>query len=258
MAETVPLGRSRRAARRIWQLGYGAAGWVLMGLAGIPCWALVRLLPKLSWRWGVTRAALKVIRLGLGISIRTSGDLPPPAQPCVIVANHQSILDSFVLLEVFGEPVVFVAGGVFARQRVTGPFLRRLGCVFVRMEALRREAIRASLETLADLARSGQRLVIFPEGGLVAGPELGRFQLGAFVVAGMAKCPVLPIAIVGTRAVLPRGARLPRHSRVSVRVGEPMRAEGSEWAAAHRLADEARQAIENMLKGPRPEEEGDG
>jgi 1-acyl-sn-glycerol-3-phosphate acyltransferase len=239
-------------AGRIWQLGYGATAWALMGMAGVPCWALVLLLPKLSWRWGVTRAALKVLGLGLHITIRTDGDLPPPGQPCVIVANHGSILDSFVLLSVFREPVAFVAGGVFARQRVTGPFLRRLGCAFVRMEALRRDAIRASLEALADLARSGQRLVIFPEGGLVAGPELGRFQLGAFVVAGAARCPVSPLAIVGARAVLPRGARLPRHGHVLVRVGDPLPARGSEWAAAHQLADEARQAIENMLERPRP------
>jgi 1-acyl-sn-glycerol-3-phosphate acyltransferase len=235
---------------RLAEIVFGAAGWVVMGLVGVPCWLLVLTLPKLSWRWRVTWAAVHSLSVGLRIPVKVSGPRPAPGKPAVIVANHGSIVDSFVLFGALPDPVVFVAGGDLATHPITGPFLRRLGAVFVRAEgSLDRSLVRAALEELAGLARAGERLVFFPEGGLNPEPTLRRFQLGAFVVAGEAGSPVVPVAIRGTRGVLPPGARLPRRRHVEVRFGEPIEPPQPGWQAAHDVARQARTAVEALLGG---------
>jgi len=219
-----------------------------MGLVGIPCWLLVLTLPKLSWRWRATRVAVHLLSTSLRIPVKVHGDPPPRGRPCVVVANHESILDSFAFFEVFAEPVVFVGGGDLATHPVTGPFLRGLGATFVRVEGgLDRSSVRSVLGGLAELVRAGNRLVFFPEGGLSPEPGLRRFQLGAFVVAGDAASTVVPVAIVGTRGVLPPGARLPRRGEVEVRVGEQVGPALPGWAAAREIAGQAKQAIVELL-----------
>ncbi len=234
--------------RDLSQFAYGLACWALMVLVGVPGWLLVLALPKLSWRWRLTWATGHLLCTCLGISVEVHGTLPPPGKPCVIVANHSSFLDSFVLFLVFPDPVVFVAGAVLAGQRVAGPFLRRVGAVFVRMgTGAGRSSVRSTLGELAEQVRTGHRLVLFPEGGLCAQPGLRRFQLGAFVVAGEAGSVVVPVGIVGTRQMLPPGARLPRHGAVRVRVGEPLGPPDLGLGAAHQLARQAHDATEALL-----------
>lgn len=93
----------------------------------------------------------------------------------------------------------------------------------------------------------GGRLVFFPEGGLSPEPGVRRFQLGAFVVASQVGLPVVPLAILGTREILPPNARLPRRCDVEVRVGKAVDPTVPGWAAARDVASQARSAIEALL-----------
>ena len=112
---------------------YGVAFWVLFCVLGTLVWPVLLVLPKLSWRWKLTRAAARLLCACLAIPFETSGG-PLVGEPCVYVANHESFLDSFAIGLMFPEPVVFVAGGVLSRQRVVGSFLRRIGVVFVKSQ----------------------------------------------------------------------------------------------------------------------------
>ncbi|HTT88337.1 MAG TPA: lysophospholipid acyltransferase family protein [Acidimicrobiales bacterium] len=230
------------------ETAFGVAGWAAMGLIAVPCWLLVLGLPKLSWRRRVTWASVHALSICLRIPFKVTGEAPAPGEPGVIVANHESILDSFALFGALPGPIVFVAGGDLATHPVTGPFLRRLGAAFVRVdEGMDRSSVRAVLAELGDVARAGERPIFFPEGGLSVEPGLRRFQLGAFVVAGEVGCPVVPVAIVGTRRLLPPGARLPRRSEVEVLFGAPLTPTGPGWREARGMAREARGAIEALL-----------
>ncbi len=93
---------------------------------------------------------------------------------------------------------------------------------------------------LAALARGGKRLVFFPEGTFGAQPGLRPLHLGAFLAAAEAGLPVVPMAIRGTRALLPYPRRLPRRTPLEVVIGAPIVPEGSNWEAALRLRDAAR------------------
>jgi len=94
-------------------------------------------------------------------------------------------------------------------------------------------------------ARTGARLVSFPEGTLTRMPGLLGFHLGAFLVAAEAGIPVVPVTIRGTRHVLRGGQWFPRRGEIHIDIGRPVLADSPGFDAAVRLRDTIR---EEMLK----------
>ena len=233
--------------RDVFGVLYGLGCWVVLCVAGTFVWPAILLLPKLSWRWKITRATAKMLCRCLALPLATSGT-PLMGTPCVYVANHASFLDAFAVGLMFPQPVVFVAGRVFSRQRIVGRFLRRIGVVFVKdAEGRGPPSAKPITAALGDVVRSGRSLVLFPEGGLTVTPGLRRFHLGAFVVATETACPVVPIGILGTRAILPAGRRLPRRGSIRLMIGEPLLPTAGGWKGAHLLAERAQAAVEVLL-----------
>ena len=159
----------------------------------------------------------------------------------MIVSNHASYLDGLVLSAAMGGELTFVAKHGLQRQRIAGPFLARLGTIFVRR--LDAKGGIEDTEAIVAAARRGARLVTFPEGSLSRMPGLLPFRLGAFLAAAQAAIPVIPVTLRGTRMILRSDQWYPRRGPVVVHIGDPMRAEGSDFAAAARLRDRCRTAI---------------
>ncbi len=86
---------------------------------------------------------------------------------------------------------------------------------------VRHTADRAALRRSFDLLKAGHALVIFPEGTRVAAGVLSAPEPGAGFIAQKADCPILPVALTGTRECLPKGAWWPRRVPVTVRFGKP-------------------------------------
>ena len=51
---------------------------------------------------------------------------------------------------------------------------------------------------------------------------MGKFHTGAFAIAARAELPIVPIAIRGTRQILPSGRFLPRPGRIDIQVLPPL------------------------------------
>jgi 1-acyl-sn-glycerol-3-phosphate acyltransferase len=177
----------------------GAAA-VPQGLVGGAAWLLVAALPGLRARWAVARAAGGLIRRMLGVRLSVTGQIPPGARPLVVVANHASFIDGLVVMLCVPGPLRFVASERFAAQRIAGPFLRRIGCEFVRPGGPEQAA--AATRRLAVALAAGRSLAIWPEGSLDPAPGLRPFHLGAFEAAAASGTPVIPVGIRGTRDVL--------------------------------------------------------
>ena len=159
----------------------------------------------------------------------------------MLAVNHASYADALVLAAaVPGEPL-YAAKSELAGQIFAGPFLRRLGVIFVERHDV--AASVADAERMGALAREGRLLVVFPEGTFTAQPGLLPFRLGAFKVACDAGLPVIPATIRGTRRMLQGDQWWPRFSPVSVAVGAPLIADGRDFSAAVRLRDGVRAAI---------------
>jgi 1-acyl-sn-glycerol-3-phosphate acyltransferase len=183
-----------------------------------------------------------------GIDLRVQGCLPPTGSPAVIVSNHSSFVDAAVLLLASRDPVDFVTSTDLERNRLAGPLLRRLGCVFVQRDRADR-----SVEEVAESVRlvdGGHRLVVFPEGSITRAPGLRAFRLGAFTIAAAAGCPVVPVGIRGTRDIVRPGTYLPRRGAVEVVVGVPILATGDDFAGHVDLAERARRAVGELSREP--------
>jgi 1-acyl-sn-glycerol-3-phosphate acyltransferase len=183
----------------------------------------------------------------LPLIVRGTGRLPV-ARPCVLVANHASYLDGYLLVAALPLAFSFVAKTELQRQRGVGLALRRIGTEFVERFDLRQGV--EDTRRLANRAREGRSLMFFPEGTFTRVPGLRPFHLGAFIAAAEAGVPVVPVAIRGTRSILRDGSWLPRRGTVTLHVGEPLEPEPGApltgtgtWLSALRLRDDARRYI---------------
>jgi 1-acyl-sn-glycerol-3-phosphate acyltransferase len=129
-----------------------------------------------------------------------------------------------------------VCRGIFA-----GPFLRRLGAVFVE-----RHDISGSLaDTNHAIAAAGQgrNIVFFPEGSFTRRASLSEILFGAFKVAAEAGLPVLPGVIRGTRLMLRSDQWFPRWAALSVKIDDAVAPSGKDFASLLRLCDATRLVV---------------
>lgn len=208
----------------------------------VVAWALLRLGPSGPWidrlvgRW--TRL---VMTLG-GCPVEVARHAPLPAgSPVVFVANHASLLDPPLMMSVLPVPVRFAAKDRLGAYPMVGLVIRKGGHVPIRKDdPSQRIAGAGDLRAPLD---AGTSIFVFPEGTFEAAPRLLPFRLGAFRTAVDAGCPVVPVAIRGTRRIFPAGTWLLRPGRVTVTFGPPLRPAGSDWTEIVRLRDEARAFI---------------
>lgn len=229
------LGRGLRRARA---LGFGAYAWLVTLLVAIPGWAALLIAPRPAWRIAVIRLAARLILAATGTRLRIQGLHHLPPGPCVLVANHGSYLDGPVLRTALPGALMFVAKQELRRHRLLRILLERMGVAFVERYDPRRGL--ADLELIKSAAARGTTTAFFPEGMFVAAPGLLPFRIGAFAVAAECGLPVVPVAVRGTRAILPGDERLPRPGAVQVLIGDPLQAQGRDWRAAIDLRDRAR------------------
>ena len=149
-----------------------------------------------------------------------------PASGAVIFAsNHLSFVDSIFLPIALDRRISFLAKSDYftgrgLKGRLTRLFFDATGQLSIDRSG--GKASEASLATgLAVLAR-GEQLGIYPEG--TRSPD-GRMYRGRTGVARMileGHVPVVPVAMIGTEAVMPTGTRVPKLRRVGVVFGEPL------------------------------------
>lgn len=226
------------------EVAFAVRGWIALVLVGPLVRVLLPLVPTVEKRWAFVRAAIVLLARVGRVPITVEGK--PPEGPHVLVVNHESYADGALLIAVSARRLEIAVGAVLARQRVAGPLLERIGCLFVGSPT---EAPHDQLARLTAAAARG-RLAVFPEGHLVRERELGRFHLGAFVAAASARVDVVPVAIIGSRQLLPPGARRIHPADVVVRYGAPITPEGSSAAAARQLANAAKDAIDALREQP--------
>jgi 1-acyl-sn-glycerol-3-phosphate acyltransferase len=241
-------GRDEGPLTRLTRLGYSAYVWVLLGAIALVAWPLVALVPNPRRGWAVTRAAGRVLMALAGISFRVAGEPPTETGPYVVVANHASFIDGLVLVMSFATPVVLVAGGELSTQRLAGPYLRGIGCEFVRDRAAPTSTENPQRYEMR--LRGGQSLAIFPEASLGEQAGLRRFHLGAFVLAVETGVPILPVGIRGSRGVVAPGSKLARRGAVCAVIGQLIHPAGTGREATLALRDETRAAIRELSGEP--------
>jgi 1-acyl-sn-glycerol-3-phosphate acyltransferase len=230
-----------RLARLSREVLYAAWWWLIVALSFLLAWFAVMLLPRRAWRWATVRAIARAALVAIGVPVSVAGRDRIPRGNAMLVFNHSSYMDALVLSAILpGEPV-YVVKRELARQVFSSPFLRRLGALFV--ERYDVSASLADAEAIIAAARQGRNIVFFPEGTFTRRPGLSEFYLGAFKVAAQADLPVLPGIIRGTRTMLRGDQWFPRWTPLAIRIEEPVKPRGADFAAVVSLRDAVRQVV---------------
>lgn len=230
----------RRVLRISGEYLYAAWWWSVLVLLGAFLWPTVLVLPASKQRWALVHWASRVALQLMGIKLEVTGAWPE-GKGIIVVANHASYFDALVLAAVIpGEPA-FIAKKELEPQFFAGPFLGRLGALFV--DRADPEGGVEDVNKAIQAAQAGRMLVFLPEGTFTRAPGLLPFRLGAFTIAARQSLRILPVTLRGTRSILRSDQWFPRRGTVSVRVGSPLSADGSDFPATVRLRDSVRAEI---------------
>jgi 1-acyl-sn-glycerol-3-phosphate acyltransferase len=130
----------------------------------------------------------------------------PDRGPFLLVGNHASFLDPPLAGVVLRRPIRFFMRSSLARFPVCGWWFRQVGVLMVDRAAPRRGEIQQAVDAL----RSGDPVMVFPEGTRTATGAVGEFKRGMLLILRQAECPVVPVGIAGSFRAWPRSRRLPR------------------------------------------------
>jgi len=167
----------------------------------------------LFWKtvvWAVAKLAFR---------LRIEGREHEPAQgPFIVAANHASALDPPLVGTSLHHRAFYMGKHELLTVPILGPLLHSIGVFPVRRGEADHRAIRTSLEVLA----AGGVLVMFPEGTRSADGRLQKPEPGAAMIALRTGVTVLPVAVIGSYRILPKGSRWPRFEQITIRMGPPL------------------------------------
>lgn len=167
---------------------------------------------------------------------------------CVWASNHVSYMDTPVMLACIPVQFFFLAKSELFKVPFMGWHLDRAGHVSVPIDDPR-----ASLRTLSKaaglLTERGVSVLFFPEGGRSETGELQEFKDGAAYIAIKAQVPLIPVALVGIRDILPMHTLDFKRGTIQLRFGQPITTAGLGPQARAEITNACRAQIVDMLNG---------
>jgi long-chain acyl-CoA synthetase len=178
----------------------------------------------------------------VSIDLRSADRIPDGA--CVIAPNHQSFMDSILLVTDLPRHIrsscYFLAKEKNFRSRLTRIFARHAHIVIM---DINRNLV-ASLQEIAAILRAGKKVVIFPEGARSRDGAITPFKKTFAIIAHELGVPVVPAVIDGAFELLPINAKFPRRGTVRVEFLEPV---STDVLSEHEITEECFSRIKQSL-----------
>ena len=142
----------------------------------------------------------------------------------ILASNHTSNLDPIILgVMIRKRRPSFMAKDKLFSNFFADRYMRSLGAFPVKRNQRDIGALREALERL----EKGEILILFPEGTRNAQGQVQDAQAGVGFLAAKSEAPVFPVFVEGSEKVLPKGAKLPKRSQISVYIGKQIPIERS-------------------------------
>lgn len=171
------------------------AGWTALFAPVILClWACgspPRAVRRATRVW--SRGVLALLKFVVGLGYREVGRENVPAEPCLIIANHQSAWETLASLALFPE-VAIVAKRELLRIPVFGWFLSRSPMIVIDRES-GSSAVRKMVAESRAALEQGRSILIFPEGTRANVGDRVAFKRGVELLYATLGRPVVPMAL---------------------------------------------------------------
>ena len=167
-----------------------------------------------------------VVRKILAVLLRTVFRLEvvgaeniPKHGGAIIAPNHRSLIDHPTVGVATRRQIWFMGKSELFKHPIAAKLLGALGSFPVN----RGRPDRASLQRCLELLANGELVGIYPAGTRKPDSRFEDLEDGFTYIALKSGAPIVPVALSGTEAVLPRGRRFPKFVKIRVVVGEPFR-----------------------------------
>ena len=153
------------------------------------------LVHKFTSNWA--RRLLKI--LDVKVNVHGVQNLPKDKN-VLFVGNHQGNFDIPIYMSYIDVPKGFIAKIELTKLAGIKTWMEYMNCIFMDRSSIRKagEAIVTGIKSL----KSGNSLVIFPEGTRSRGNEMGDFKAGSFKLATKSKTPIVPITMSGSYKIM--------------------------------------------------------
>lgn len=168
-------------------------------------------------------------------------------ETCVFVANHQSHFDIPSIFANLPKQVRMVAKEELVKIPIFGTCIKRAGHITIN-RSNRREAIKSMRNAEQRMREDKICPYIFAEGTRSLDGSLLPFKKGAFVLAASTKAPIVPMAIWGSKDILPKGALQIHSGKVKIRILKPIQAEKMKEFTKEQVMDLTRNKIKLALQ----------
>ena len=213
-----------------------SSGVVILGLLGV----------SQNRLHGLARTWARLLLWGLRVDLTVSGrEHLEPGATYVFAANHSSMLDIAALLAELPRNFRWMAKKNLFKIPFFGWGMFFSGYIPVDREN-RRAAVR-SIGVACQRIEEGASVAIFPEGTRTPEGRLIPFQSGGFVLAIRTGRPVVPVAIKGAGAALPRGSLYFQPGHIDLDIAQPIPTEGISLSGRHELAQRTEDQVRRML-----------
>ncbi|MBC9955360.1 1-acyl-sn-glycerol-3-phosphate acyltransferase [Leucobacter sp. cx-42] len=149
----------------------------------------------------------------------------PESGPVILVGNHLSVIDSFVLPVMVDRRVYFLAkSDYFTGKGLKGWIVKSfmLGVGQLPIDRSGGKASEASLNTGLSVLERGDVLGIYPEGTRSPDAKLYRGRTGVARLVLESGATVVPVVMIDTEKAMPIGVKIPRIRRIGTVIGKPL------------------------------------
>jgi 1-acyl-sn-glycerol-3-phosphate acyltransferase len=161
-----------------------------------------------------------VVRVGVrlsGVRVQLIGrERLHPKQTYIFMSNHVSNLDPPLLIPLLPNRTSVLVKKELFRIPILG-FAMRVAHL-VPVDRRDRDSAIASMRTAADVIRSGLSMTVFPEGTRSLDGRLLPLKKGPFYLAMESGCPIVPVTLLGTHEILPKGKMLISPERADAKI----------------------------------------
>jgi 1-acyl-sn-glycerol-3-phosphate acyltransferase len=173
----------------------------------------------------------------------TGNEQLDPSQNYIFMSNHVSNLDPPLLIPLLPHRVTIMVKKELFRLPILGRAMRMADCVPI--DRHNREAAIASVREAEAIIRRGHHMVVYPEGTRSLDGRLLPFKKGPFYMAMETGVPVVPITLIGTETLLPKGKFFVKPGKVEVVFHPPV--DPKQFSDRDDLVDAVRSSIASAL-----------